>query len=173
MKALLITALLLLAGTARADEIYSYTGPAPADLSGSFTTPTLLTPDGTYGFINAIFSNVLTFNFTDGKDVWTPANSTFSGGVFVNPDGTFLMWGFSLISNDGLLYAFSHTTQGSFYYQDDTPVGDSWVANQASWEKPKGSWTMVDPPSSVPEPGTLGLVAIGLALTCLVSRVKA
>lgn len=165
--ALGILALALLAGTARADEIYSYTGPAPADLSGSFTTSALLVSDGSSNLINALFSNALSWNFTDGKDVWTPANSTFDGGAFVNPDGTFLIWGFTLVSNSGL-YAFSHTTQGAFYYQDDTPVGDSWTANQNLWEKPKGSWTMADPPSSVPEPSALmSLLLAACMLACI------
>src|ERR1700694_2259749 len=87
---------LMLAATASADEIYSYTGPAPADLSGSFTTASLLTPQYT-GYINADFRDVLTWSFTDGVDVWNPSNSLFGGGAAVNADGTFAAWSFRLL----------------------------------------------------------------------------
>jgi PEP-CTERM motif len=158
-----ITLLLLLCTTAaRADEIYSYTGPAPADLSGSFTTPGLLVPDGTTGLSNALFTNVLSWDFTDGVDTWTPANSSFGGTAFINPDRSFAVWAFSLYdAATGVHYAYSLTLYGAFYYQDDTPMGDSWVANQDLWAKPMDAWTMTDQVAT-PEPGTLALLGIGL-----------
>jgi hypothetical protein len=175
--ALGILALALLAGSAKADEVYTYTGPAPADLSGSFTTPMLLSASnqtyGTVGTLNALFTPVTSWSFTDGPQTWTPTNSSFAGGAYINPDGTFAVWSFDIQQN-GLTVAYSQTSYTNFYNQDDTPVGDSWVANQNLWDKPKGSWTMADPPSSLPEPGTLALVGLGLALISLISfRVKA
>jgi hypothetical protein len=174
MKTLLIAALLaLLAGTASADEIYTYTGPAPADLSGSFTTPEILAPDGTQGFSNALLTNVLAWSFTDGVDTWTPANSTFGGTAWINADGSFAVWAFDIFQGQNRV-AYSQTLYSAFYYQDMSPLGDSWVANQASWDKPKGSWTMTDPISKVAEPGTFALLGAGLALISLISlRVKA
>lgn len=175
MKTLLvasIAALLLLAGSARSDEIYTYTGPAPADLSGSFITPAPLVSDGSSNLLNALFSGVLSWNFTDGIDTWTPANSTFSGGAFVNPDGSFMIWAFTLLSLDSSQWAFSYTDHGATYYQDSSPRGDSWEANQNLWEKPKGAWSMADPPSAIvsaPEPKSIVLASIGLFCLLLIA----
>lgn len=106
---------------------------------------------------SGVFSNIASFSFTDGPDTWTPANSTFGGTFLVNPDGSFLSWGFQ-IDVDGTRVAYSQTQYSAFYHQDHTPVGDSWVANQFSFDKPKGSWTV-----STPEPSSLLLMGFGLA----------
>jgi hypothetical protein len=152
MKILLAAlALLLVADFSRADEIYTYTGPQPSDLSGSFTTQGIVS--------SGVPSDVISFSFTDGLDTWTPANSTFGGTFLVNPDGSFLVWGFN-IEVKGQLVAYSQTQYSPFYYEDYTPIGDSWVANQFSFDKPKGSWTMAA--VSTPEPGTLALLGVGL-----------
>src|ERR1700731_3988363 len=113
MKRVFIIAFLsLIPVLAKADDItYTYTGPAPADLSGSFTVATPLVAGPRVGFAgNAVFTSVpfdsglnhwsifvtSTFSFTDGVDVWTPANSTLDGNVFVNPDGSFAVWAFNI-----------------------------------------------------------------------------
>jgi hypothetical protein len=158
---------LFLTPLARADEItYTYTGPAPADLSGSFTTSTPLTPNFSAFDLNAAFINVVSWSFTDGVQTWTPANSSFDGGAFVNPDGSFSTWNFSLHGTDGSV-AFSITNLSAFYYEDRTPVGDTF--NNNTEFHVKGSWTMGDNdaddsgPVSTPEPGSLFLLGAGLA----------
>jgi hypothetical protein len=193
-RVFIILVLFLVPALAKADDIttYTYTGPAPADLSGSFTTAIPLEAGGgslPIGFGgNAIFTsvpfdpgfnkwsvfNISTFNFTDGVDVWTPANAVLGGNVFVNPDGTFAVWSFG-ISVAGNRVAYSQTEITPFYYQDDTPVGDSWVANQFDWAKPKGSWTISDDDAiSTPEPGSLLMLGAGLAALALISlRIRA
>jgi PEP-CTERM motif len=156
---------LILPPLAKADEItYIYTGPAPADLSGSFTTSTPLTPNMQEIFnLNAAFINVVSWSFTDGVQTWTPSNSSFDGGAFVNPDGTFLDWNFRIVS--GTSGAFSITNLTPFYYQDHTPVGDTFNPNTAT--PVKGSWTMGDQDGddtvSTPEPSSLLLLGVGLA----------
>jgi hypothetical protein len=169
---ILIAAMLFLPALAKADEITTYTynnGPAPANLSGSFTTSVPLTP-GTVGgpeLINTGFTNVLSWNFTDGVDTWTPANSTFDGGAFVNPDGTFLDWNFTLVTAGGPA-AFSQTAFGAFYNQDVTPLGDSFLANFNLFNKPMGSFTVTDVDTvATPEPGALILLAAGLGALVL------
>jgi len=131
----LLAFLFLIPALAKADDIttYTYVGPAPANLSGSFTTATPLVPGSVFGgafYINAAFTNVLSWKFTDGVDTWTPANSTFEGGAFVNPDGTLLDWSFQIGSGNQEI--FSQTALGAFYYQDHTPVGDTSVPTHSS-----------------------------------------
>jgi hypothetical protein len=41
-------------------------------------------------------STVLSFSFTDGIDIWTPADSMLAGNAYVNPDGSLAVWSFSL-----------------------------------------------------------------------------
>jgi hypothetical protein len=181
-RVFIILVLCLIPALARADEIYTYSGPAPADLSGSFTTEDpIVATTAPFGFLNAGFSSVPidwgnfmpgvtieSFKFTDGVDVWASANSVLGGIACVNPDGTFALWSFVISVGDDRV-ARSLTEFGNFYDQDTTPVGDSWVANQYSFDKPKGSFTISDgdhdgdDPVSTPEPGTLALLGVGLA----------
>lgn len=170
---LILAALTLLSFPARADEIYTYIGPSPADLSGSFTTAQPLSLGcNPCGFdLNATITGLLNFSFTDGLDTWTPANSALLGEVNLNPDGTFSVWNFHLTNfSDPAAFAYSVTNLSAFYYEDYSPLGNSWTANQSSWDKPKGSWTMVDPPSSVPEPSTWLLLLTGLTFLLLLGR---
>jgi hypothetical protein len=66
----IMAAMLFIPVLAKADDIttYTYGGPAPANLSGSFTTATPLVAGRVFGspsYLNAAFTDVLSWKFTE------------------------------------------------------------------------------------------------------------
>lgn len=183
MKALLATlALALLACTASADNTFIYTGnifnygkfwfnPGP----GKTLPPDQLGPnpcncalDGSLT-LNATFE-ATAWNFTDGTNVWNNTNSTgiistFNdiGGpsfdVGRDPASPFRLWFIDLTNTSGVTM-LTKFTSGSMLDAADT------APNLTVFGDP-GIWT------AVAEPGTLGLVGLGLAGLLLRKRKKA
>jgi hypothetical protein len=185
MKALLaILALAMLGCTAAADSVtYSYCGPSPADLSGSFTVSAPLVNDPAFAGLplqspfvsdNSPYNIsgfpglavVLSYSFTDGAQVWNSDNTSFDGGMLMNADGSVGLWHMELLNPDLSWAAFSDFSDSLLSAQDHTTVGDTLGLMEP------GTWAITTDPVSTPEPGTLSLLCVGLVVLTLRKRKK-
>jgi hypothetical protein len=163
-RVLVIPAAFILTMPLMADTVYTYTGndfteasspfSTSDSITGEFTVATALLPDTIYDGLTP-----LSFSFTD--DVNTATTSDLNGlptfDVTTGSTGNILSW---YIVYDLLpAYATISTESDSGGVTDlvyGSPSGDAFNDNDA------GSWA-VSTTSTVPEPGNLMLVGLGLA----------
>ena len=172
-----------LALSARAGTVYTYTGNAftsfsgvdsctlgvgECSISGSFTLSSALPDLATF----PTSPSPSTYSFTDGKNVWTPANSSlayFEFGTDVggnidawiisiyqttNPEETLYTCGSSVCDS-----SFHYTGYDNSQFVETSPsisiLGNALITNMS------GNWT-VSSTTGVPEPSSLLLLSTGL-----------
>lgn len=164
MKTLIVAALLLVsAGAARSDNVWTYTGSVMAgchcSLSGSVTLDSANQP--------------VSYDFTDGTHELTNLNSLgkFETTLLGNPLPLFHTWEFQLTTSP----VYGDTSKGitfiSYFYGSYFEATDLSFVNGASFgylEGDKGTWS---DPVGTPEPGSLLLMGLGLGL-CMAGRKK-
>jgi hypothetical protein len=169
---LLICSLFVLAfaASARADEIYTYTGTL---FSGSLTLAQALPASSTTSVqFPAVpgWTDVSSWSFTNGVVTWTNLNSNILGTLTTNSSSQIVQW----TLNGGSAIVGSNTFQWS-----SSDVGcalhmltcsDSIAENGTTIAKSApGSWNMTAT-STVPESSSLLLLSIGLASLVMVRR---
>jgi hypothetical protein len=163
--ALGILALALLAGTASADSTWTYTGNTISYAWGTNPGPIGVNPCGCAldGFVTLDASGAVTgYSFTAGNDTLTQSNSTglLGNDVFYvfDPADNYFRWGFDLVGQGVEMFS---SFDGSYSDSGDYSSGGLNV-----YADP-GKWT---DPVSTPEPGTIALVGLGLAVLALLRR---
>jgi hypothetical protein len=165
MKTLLVIALLaMLAGTVKADQTWTYAGNAIDYAIGTNPGPIGLNPCGCAldGTLTLDANDTVTsYSFTVGADTLTQFNSTGLLGkdpfAVFNPADNYFRWALNLIGADGTV----------MHSQFDGSVSDAmdWSSSGLFVEADPGTWA---DPLATPEPGTLAVSAIALALFVLV-----
>jgi PEP-CTERM motif len=172
--------ILTLATSARADEIYTYTGNSfsscsgacSGSLSGSFTLAQVLPDSSTISvqFPNTPgYTNVLSWSFTDGNFTWNPQDSPagFTATFTTDSNGQIIQW----TLNGGTATVGSNTFQWS-----SSNVGcaihmltcvDSSTEDTTIFAKSftPGVWTK----TPLPEPSSLLLLSLGMIALVTVS----
>jgi hypothetical protein len=162
---------LAFAASAKADEIYTYTGTL---FSGTLTLAQALpasSPTSIQFPTVPGYTNVLSWSFTNGVVTWTNLNSNILGTLTTNSSSQIVQW----TLNGGTAIVGSNTFQ---WYSSDVgcalhmlTCSDSIAENGATIAKSTtpGSWTMTAT-STVPESSSLLLLCIGLASLMMVRR---
>lgn len=187
---------LMLPGPLRADTVYTYAGntftqsagtdtcPPQCSITGNFTLAAPLPANDTVWYPTVL--STLSFDFTDGSNVWTNLNSTVSQfSVETNAAGNIVEWDIIMTNTSGAsLYtafvpdAFSvnnglfieevgYSPNGEVGIFDSTSMGAANYADNGS--DPGGTWTT----TTVPETSSSLLLAAGLlGLLGLAARSK-
>lgn len=189
-----------LAQFARAGDItYTYTGnpfaynpegpPDATNVSGSFTLTSPIPPDTTLtiffprgattasgGYAN---SPVMTgYYFTDGQEIWTPANNENPNNesqfvLITDANSDIVFWSIFVDSPDGNLGTSSNAPccSNAVDGSSEFPGGNPYVYGFVSIYGDPGTWTESSA-AGVPEPTTIGMTVLGGAILFLARRRK-
>ena len=167
-------AILLFSGAARADSawVYTYTGNqligCQCSIDGSFTTAAPISSSQ----IEPI--SVLSYSFSVAGFTFNPSDSTGVVSASTDANGNVAEWVISLDAGNyvNLITEYTGTFQtpeGLQDYASDVYGYGNGPRDEDYLESQQGSWTVADP-SSMPEPSSLLLLAMGLSVLIGFSR---
>jgi hypothetical protein len=179
---------LVLPGSLRADTVYTYTGNAYTNCFGTYTCNGT-TPAISFTFDTTLMgaqldnlaidtvgggnltAHVSSFSFTDGTGLLMTQSNSFGYlfDVTTNSSGDITKWYMTAFPPPGNGGPYGAGTCGndadcggtgdsSVTYSMGVPIGDGSVANDA------GTWTV----TTTPEPGTAGLMLLGIGLVLVI-----